>query len=231
MGACIQQQPAKVVDLNEMRERHQAQQRIVRLAPELDGLEMIYEVASDPDSLYAMPVLGWALKSNGEVMGVVPWLESLVGCHSLDDPDYGRFIGYRDPEIDDVFDVPPEHKRFELEHAAAYFDYEPSPEKTLLQHLPDTHGTYALCIDEEDAPWQLKQIHGWQLYSDGSIEALLVDEDAVCQTPILAGDDCLYPGRSRHRLVYFFQRAIANRIKEQDPDTLNALALMVDSEA
>ena len=28
-------------------------------------------------------------------------------------------------------------------------------------------------------------------------------------------------------MVYFFQRSIANRIREQDPGTLEALALMV----
>ncbi|MCM5703008.1 hypothetical protein [Larsenimonas salina] len=227
MGAIMQRQPAKVIDLSEMRERYKAQHHIVRLAPELDGLQMVYQVASDPDAAYAMPILGWAMKSNGDVVGVVPWLDSLVDCETIDDPEHGVFLGYRDPETDDVFDVAPSHKQMELEHSAAYFDYEPTNEKTLLQSLPDTQGTHALCVDESDGPWQLKQVYGWQLYNDGSIEALLVDDEAVQHTPILLGDDCLYPGKSRHEMIYFFQRTIANRIKEQDPDTMNALAIMV----
>ncbi|MCM2970902.1 hypothetical protein [Larsenimonas suaedae] len=227
MGAIMQRQPAKVIDLSEMRERYKAQHHIVRLAPELDGLQMVYQVASDPDAAYAMPILGWAMKSNGDVVGVVPWLDSLVDCETIDDPEHGVFLGYRDPETDDVFDVAPSHKQMELEHSAAYFDYEPTNEKTLLQSLPDTQGTHALCVDESDGPWQLKQVYGWQLYNDGSIEALLVDDEAVQHTPILMGDDCLYPGKSRHEMIYFFQRTIANRIKEQDPDTMNALAIMV----
>ncbi len=73
----------------------------------------------------------------------------------------------------------------------------------------------------------LKQVFGWRLYNDGSVEALLADERLVESTPILPGDACLYPGHSRHRVVYFFQRQIANRIRHEDPVTLEALALMV----
>ena len=39
---------------------------------------------------------------------------------------------------------------------------------------------------------------GWRLYSDGNVEALLADESLIESTPILPGDACLYPGRSRH---------------------------------
>ncbi|WP_106478512.1 hypothetical protein [Phytohalomonas tamaricis] len=227
MGTPLSSRPAKVIDLEIMRDRFRARQRVTRLAPELDGLEMLYRLASDPDSLYGMPVLAWAIREDGVVMGMVPWMECLTPCHTLDDPEHGHFVGYRDPETDELLDSPPEHKILELEHAAAYFDYEATNETTLIQHLPDTHGTHALCIDDDDGPWQLKQIYGWRLYSDGTIEALLLDEEKEYQTPILPSDECLYPGHSRHQIVYFFQRAIANRIKNKDPDTLEALALMV----
>ena len=82
-------------------------------------------------------------------------------------------------------------------------------------------------MDGDDTPWQLKQVFGWRLYSDGAVEALLADERLVENTPILPGDPCLYPGHSRHRAIYFFQRQIANRIRREDPATLEALALMV----
>ncbi|GAA0568776.1 hypothetical protein ACFQH5_04755 [Halomonas salifodinae] len=227
MGIPLSPRSAQVIDLETMRQRQLAKRRLLRLCPELDGLEMLYRLASDPDTLYGMPLLAWGLREDGEVVGLVPWMEALTPCHELDDPEHGHFIGYRDPETEEIFYSPPEHKVFELEHAAAYFDYEETGETTLIQQLPDNQGTHALCMDDDDTPWQLKQVFGWRLYSNGEVEALLVDENRVASTPVLMGDDCLYPGHSRHRVVYFFQRVIANRIKEEDPVTLEALALMV----
>ncbi|ANF58486.1 hypothetical protein [Halotalea alkalilenta] len=222
-------QTAKVIDFESMRDRFRARQRIIRLAPEHDGLEMIYRLASDSESLYGMPVLAWALQDDGQIVGMVPWMDKLTPCHTLDDPEHGSFVGFRDPETQELLEGPPEHKIHELEHASLYFDYESTDETTLIQHLPDTQGTHALCLDDEDQPWLLKQVHGWRLYSDGAIEALLLDESQLVDTPVLPGDDCLYPGSSRHAALYFFQRTIANRIKRQDPDTLEALAMMVNS--
>ncbi|MFC3282463.1 hypothetical protein [Litchfieldella rifensis] len=227
MGIPLSPRSARVIDLDAMRQRQLAKRRLVRLAPELDGLEMLYHLAADPETLYGMPLLAWGLREDGEIVGLVPWMEALTPCHQLDDPEYGHFVGYRDPETEEVFHSAPDHKVFELEHAAAYFDYEDTTEPTLIQQLPDTLGTHALCMDGDDAPWQLKQVFGWRLYSNGEVESLLVDENRVESTPVLAGDACLYPGHSRHQVVYFFQRVIANRIKQEDPATLEALALMV----
>ncbi|GGY10789.1 hypothetical protein GCM10007160_42380 [Litchfieldella qijiaojingensis] len=227
MGTPLSPRSAQVIDLNTVRQRQLARRRLVRLAPELDGLEMLYHLASDPETLYGMPLLAWGLREDGEIVGLVPWMEALTPCHQLDDPEYGHFVGYRDPETEEVFHSAPDHKVFELEHAAAYFDYEDTAEPTLIQQIPDTLGTHALCMDGDDVPWQLKQVFGWRLYSNGDVESLLVDEKRIESTPVLAGDACLYPGHSRHQVVYFFQRVIANRIKEEDPATLEALALMV----
>lgn len=227
MGTQLSPRSAQVIDLDARRQRQQARRRLVRLAPELDGLEMVYRLDANPAILYGMPLLAWGLREDGEVVGMVPWMESLTPCHHLDDDDHGRFVGYRDPETEELFDVAPEHKLMELEYAASYFDYEETEQVTLIQQLPEIQGTHALCMDKGDTPWQLKQVFGWRLYSDGSVEALLADERSVEQTPVLLGDACLYPGHSRHRLVYFFQRQIANRIRQEDPATLEALALMV----
>ena len=231
MGIPLSHRPARVIDLDTMRQRQQARKRLVRLAPELDGLEMVYRLPSESEAYYGMPLLAWGLQDDGEVVGLVPWMESLTPCQRLDDPEHGHFIGYRDPETEELFEEPPEHKVLELEQAAAYFEYEETEEATLIQQLPETQGTHALCMDESGAPWQLKQVFGWRLYSDGAIEALLADERLVESTPILPGDACLYPGHSRHRVVYFFQRQIANRIRREDPATLEALALMVMPDA
>ncbi|MBA2779958.1 hypothetical protein [Billgrantia kenyensis] len=227
MGMTLSPRPARVIDLDTMRQKRQARQRLVRLSPELDGLEMVYSLSSDPDAFFGMPVLAWGLREDGEVVGLVPWMETLTPCHLLEDAEHGYFVGYRDPETEELLETAPPHKACELEHAAAYFDYEDTHEITLIQQIPDTLGTHALCMDDDGRPWQLKQVFGWRLYSDGNVEALLADESRVQSTPILPGDTCLYPGHSRHRMVYFFQRSIANRIREQDPSTLEALAMMV----
>ncbi|ATJ81893.1 hypothetical protein ACFPTY_02845 [Halomonas beimenensis] len=227
MGIPLSPRPARVIDLETMRQRQQARKRLIRLAPELDGLEMVYHLPSESDAYYGMPLLAWGLREDGEVVGLVPWMERLTPCQSLEDPEHGHFIGYRDPETEELFEDPPDHKVTELEQAAAYFEYEATEEPTLIQQLPETQGTHALCMDDSGEPWQLKQVFGWRLYSDGAVEALLADERLIDSTPILPGDACLYPGHSRHRVVYFFQRQIANRIRREDPATLEALALMV----
>jgi len=227
MGTPLRQ-PANVIDFVSRRNHFRAQQRVIRLAPELDGLEMIYRLASDDEALYGMPVLAWALKENGEPIGMVPWMDKLTPCQQLDDPEYGRFVGYRDPETNELFDTPPDYKIQELQQASLYYDYEACDEVTQIQQIPDTQGTHALCMDEEGAPWLLKQVHGWRLFSDGSIDALLVDEDLVEDTPILLNDNCIYSANTRHGALYYFQRNIANRIKQQDAETLEALAMMVN---
>ena len=82
-------------------------------------------------------------------------------------------------------------------------------------------------MNHPDSPWHMKPVYGWRLYSDGSLDALLADENKAAMTPILLGDECLYSAHARHQTVYFFQRHIANRILEEDPATLDALAMMV----
>ncbi|WP_110664663.1 hypothetical protein [Salinicola halophilus] len=227
MGTPLSPRCAQVIDLETRRDRLRARKRLVRLSPELDGLEMLYYLSRDPDTLYGLPVLAWGLREDGNVAGLVPWMDRLTPCHELEDPEYGHFMGYRDPETQDIFYDAPAHKIAELEHAAAYFDYEETGGISLTQQLPETQGTHALCATPGDEPWQLKQVYGWHLYSDGGVDAMLLDDDEATSFPILAGDDCLYPGRNRHSSLYFFQRSIANRIREHDGETLEALALMV----
>lgn len=226
MGASLSPRSAQVIDLETVRQRQQAQKSLTRLAPELDGLEMVYQLDSDPENYYGMPILAWGLREDGQVVGLIPWMDTLTPCHRLDSHENGCFVGYRDPETEEIFTEPPEHKWHELTSAADYFDYEASPEVTLIQQIPDTLGTHALCMDSTKAPWQMKPVYGWNLYSDGNVDALLADEDKATMTPILLGDTCLYSARSCHPKLYFFQRHIANRILEEDPATLEALALI-----
>ena len=60
--------------------------RIIRLAPELDGLEMLYSNDANPGKLFSMKILCWALKKDGTVDAMVPWLNKLVPAQELNDP-------------------------------------------------------------------------------------------------------------------------------------------------
>ena len=48
---------------------------IIRLAPELDGLEMLYSNNAHPGKLFAMKILAWGLCKNGDVCGLIPWMD------------------------------------------------------------------------------------------------------------------------------------------------------------
>ena len=99
------------------------QHRIVRLAPELDGLEMLYSNDSHPEKLFSMDILCWALLDDGNIVGMVPWLNTITSCTDIQDPLNGHWEGYYDPGIEEVFYQPPSHKVVELEAAADYYEY------------------------------------------------------------------------------------------------------------
>ena len=96
--------------------------KIIRIAPELDGLEMLYCNAQNPEKLFSVRVLAWGLRTNGEVIGLVPWLDDLVACDEINDPLNGQWQGYFDQGVDELFFTAPLHKVVELETAADYYD-------------------------------------------------------------------------------------------------------------
>lgn len=207
-----------------------AEQQIIRLAPEYDGLSMLYSNRhTDANKLYAMRILCWALQADGTVVGMVPWLNRLCPCTDLDDPATGLWEGYYDATADLLFYDPPPHKVAELESAAEYFSAgldNPSP---VVQEIPDTIGTHALLAGEDDHTLVLTEVLSWRLHNDGEIDAMLIDEKSVHATPVLPGDDCLYPARENPRFRYFFQHHIANQIKSEDPVALAAISMLFDN--
>ena len=103
MGAPLSTRSAQVIDLETVRQRQQARKCLVRLAPELDGLEMVYQLAASPDTYYGLPILAWGLREDGNVVGLVPWMESLAACHELDSHESGFFVGYRSQHVIAIF--------------------------------------------------------------------------------------------------------------------------------
>ncbi len=204
-------------------------QCIIRLAPENDGLCMLYSNQANPEKLYSMNLLCWALRQDGEVVGMVPWLNTLSSCIELQDPLNGHWEGYYDPLLDEIFEEPPLHKIVELETAAEYFDAHGQMQEHILQEISDHIGTHAMLANNDFRSLTLTEVHSWRLYGNGKISAMLIDQDKVTSTPVLPGDDALYEADSVPHFKYFFQHHIANQIKAEDPAALAAVALLIDS--
>ena len=205
------------------------QERIIRLAPENDGLCMLYSNDNNPDRYFAMKILCWALRWNGDVVGMVPWLDKLVACPDINDPLNGCWEGYYDPDVDSVFYDAPLHKVVELETSLAYFETHLAENTAaILQEIPDSIGTHAMLLDRNEHTLTLTEVLSWRLYNNGKISGMLVDEDKVENTPILIGDKSLYPAEDNPLFKYFFQHHIANQIKNEDPEALAAITQLID---
>lgn len=202
--------------------------KIIRLAPEIDGLEMLYTNKLNTEKLYAIKILCWALRANGDVVAMVPWLNKIVACEDIDDPLHGRWEGYYDSGIEDVFFEPPAHKGIELATAADYYQYDCDFPDEIVQEIPDTIGTHAVLSEDGFQSITLSEVVSWQLRNDGELVAMLINESEVSTTPVLPGDDCLYPSNENENFQYFFQHGIANKLKEKDPEAIAAIALLMD---
>ena len=205
-----------------------SEQHFIRLAPELDGLEMLYSNETSDDKFFTLKVLCWALKANGEVVGLVPWLGNIIACQDIADPLNGNFEGYYDPGIDEVFFEPPIHKVVELETAAEYYEYSSDNPNDILQEIPDTIGTHAVLSNPHKSTLTLQEVISWRLFNNGEICGMIIDADKVVSTPVLPGDECLFAAQKDSQFRYFFQHHIANKIKSEDPEALAAISMLVE---
>jgi len=155
------------------------EERFIRLAPELDGLEMLYSNDSSEGKLFSLQVMCWGLRANGDVVGLVPWLNKVMACTEICDPLNGRWEGYYDPGIDEIFNEPPIHKVVELETAAEYYEYQSVEPEDIIQELPDTIGTHAILSDDGFNSLTLAEVVSWRLFNDGSISGMLADQERV----------------------------------------------------
>lgn len=206
------------------------EQRIIRLSAELDGLEMLYSNDASNGRLFSLQILCWGLRANGEVVGLVPWLNEITSCTELCDPLNGHWEGFYDPGIDEIFEEPPIHKVVELETAAEYYEYQCESEEDIIQEVPDTIGTHAILSEDNFQSLTLSEVISWRLYNDGTISGMLADQGRVIATPILPGDDCLYPAQENPKFKYYFQHHIANKIKSQDPEAIAAISLLASDQ-
>jgi len=191
-------------------------------------LEMLYNNSQNSDKLFSIRVLAWGLRANGEVVGLVPWLDELVACDEINDPLNGQWQGYYDQGVDELFFTAPLHKVVELETAADYYEYQCDSQQDVIQEVPDSIGTHAVLSEDNFKSITLKEVISWRLLNDGSVEAMLTDEEAMISTPVLPGDNCLYAADKNKDFHYFFQHHIANKLKSQDPEALEAISLLKD---
>ncbi len=202
--------------------------KIIRLAPENDGMEMLYSNDANPGKLFSMKILCWGLSKDGEVDAMIPWLNKLVCARELNDPLNGHWEGYYDKAHDQAFFEPPAYKVHELEEAATYFQTDQDDPELIIQEIPDAIGTHAVMTEDQFRTILLLHVTSWRLYNDGRIQAMIADEQKVEKTPVLAGDDCLMPAQQHEHFHYFFHHVIANKLKQGDPDALSAFTSMID---
>jgi hypothetical protein len=203
--------------------------KLIRIAPELDGLEMLYCNSENQDKLFSIKVLAWGLRTSGEVVGLVPWLDRLVPCDEINDPLNGQWQGYYDEGVDELFYNAPLHKIVELETAADYYEYQCDSELEVIQEIPDTIGTHAVLSADKFKSITLKEVVSWRLLQDGTVSGMLIDETKIYSTPVLPGDDCLFEADKSDDFRYFFQHHIANKLKSKDPEALAAISLLSES--
>lgn len=207
------------------------QKRFVRLAPEIDGMEMLYTNEQNPNKLFTLKILCWGLRENGEIDGLVPWLDKIVPCTEIDDPLQGCWQGYFDPGIEQIFFEAPEHKITELDAAADYYQYECESDDDVVQEISDNIGTHAVLSGDQFQSITLAEVVSWRLKANGEMSAMLIDEKLVETTPVLPGDPCLFSANERDDFQYFFQHHIANKLKEKDPEAIAAIASLMNKGA
>lgn len=204
------------------------ERKIIRIAPELDGLQMLYANSNNADKLYTVKILCWALLDDGDVIGLTPWINKVVSCETLEDNLEGHYEGYYDAEIDHIFYEPPAHKIAELQAAAEYYQFESDDPDVIIQDIPDTIGTHAVFMNEDKSMLMLTEIHSWRLMNDGVLEALAIDKREMKSTPVLLSDDCLFPIQYEKHFKYFFHNNIARKIKDEDPDAIAAISELIN---
>ncbi len=223
------QKTAQIIDIFSRRAKPVVQdESIIRISPEFDGLAMLYGNDSNPGKLFSMKIMAWGLKRTGEAVGLVPWLNEIVPCPDLNDPLNGHWEGYYNMQTGKVFYEAPTHKKLELQEASRYYENNQQANDIVIQEIPDTIGTHAILADPVANKFIINEVFSWRLLHKGTIQGMLIEREKVSHTPVLLGDESLYVVQDDSRFKYFFQYRIANKIKRQEPEAMEAIAILMD---
>ena len=193
-------------------------QRVIRICPENDGLELLYSNQRHPGTFFTVKILCWALQDNGDVVAVIPWLNRVTTAPELKDPDEALFEGYRTPGSDYMFNEAPEHKVQELKTALEFFGQDARTDGKIVQEIPDSIGTHALLVEDGWRTLRLQEIQRWQLDTEGKLTPLT-------QTETAPGDGIRVDEQPAFR--YYFQQEVARKVRQKDPETLVAIASLM----
>lgn len=218
----------RVIDLDVHRRRRDSAGpgRIVRIAPENDGIRTLYGNDRHPDRLVSLDIIGWALHASGAVSALVPWLKDVITADLLADPLNGHCEGYWDPLGERLVPEAPAHKLAELHSALDFFGPARDDHRVIVQTIPDSAGTHVVMSSDGFQTVNLYEVVAWQLRGDGRVLAMLADRERVTDTPVLATDRCLYPAQENPAFRYFFQHSVANQLKRHEPEALACLAVL-----
>lgn len=185
--------------------------KIVTILPCYENLCMLYaHHALSTRKLFAIRILAWAKLDSGGYAALTPWLNTVRQCHELCDPETGQVQSYYCPLSERQFTNIPEHYRQALDH----FPSVTNENRTqLLQEIPDLIGSHAALIAQNHREFSLEPVVSWRLYDDGSLQGMVARMEHATETPVLAGDPCLYCAQREESFRYFFQYHIANQIK------------------
>lgn len=229
MTSEIKRKKAPVIDLFSQKRKNNNDEKIVRISPEYEGISMLYGNDANPGRLFKLKLIAWGLQKNGQVVGLVPWLNRVSASPTMTDPLNGHWEGYYDEQNGEIFYSPPDYKCNELKIG---YDYQQSHHRQkdsafVIQELPDQIGTHAVYGDSRQGGFFVTAVVSWRLVQNGTLEAMLINPNKVTQTPVLSGDESLYSVYKNPNFKYFFQYSIANKVKAQDPEVLKAMSALI----
>ncbi len=98
----------------------QASHSIVQTYPENSSIKMLYASPNNPERLIAVPILCWGLRADGEVVGLVPWINEVTDCTTIDQQLDVSWEGYYLQDSDTIFYDAPEAIVAQLATAMRY---------------------------------------------------------------------------------------------------------------
>jgi len=225
---------------------------IIQICPETTGIKIIYANHNQPDRLISVPILCWALRSDGKTVGMVPWVGEITDCTRIDEEYDIIWEGYYLQSAGTIFSDPPEAITAQLatamrflpsdltvNHISGHLLNTNTNEKNIIQEIPDLIGTHGLVLNTNEAVNDrqesdsvkykahrtliLTPVISWALDFEGEMHGMLVDEKCVEKTPVIPGDDCLYYASSNPNFFCYFQRDIADQIRLRNPETIAAI--------
>lgn len=211
--------------------------RIVRVCAETNGARMLYATLDQPERLVAVPILCWALLEDGSVTGMVPWLDEVLPCYEIEQKYSISWEGYYCSIVEDFFFDPPAEVTAQLSIAARFngklLNKAPlqnssaalaeQEEWQIIQEIPDPIGTHALLLNENSDQMVLTSVISWTLDDNGRLHGMLADDNSIEKLPVLPGDNCLFCAEEDPNFKCFFQRDIAEQIRLQNPETMQAI--------